>query len=198
MQINPVWLYGPLHPATVTSAAQPDWYLGWIEGALRIFPPWEVQAFGHTIPNPFFPGVLLPGLTFMVLYLWPFIEQRFTGDREPHNLLDRPRDRPVRTGIGTGAFTFYALLFMAASNDIVARMFGVSVLAITWVFRFAVIVLPPLIGLVVYRMMRALALSGAERFTEVPLSTFIRGRPISDGGRPSPRAGAGSERAEKR
>jgi ubiquinol-cytochrome c reductase cytochrome b subunit len=73
-QINPVWLYGPFEPAAVSTAAQPDWYLGWIEGALRVFPPWEVRAFGKTIANPFFPSVLLPGITFVLLYLWPFIE----------------------------------------------------------------------------------------------------------------------------
>jgi ubiquinol-cytochrome c reductase cytochrome b subunit len=176
-QINPVWIYGPLDPAAVTSAAQPDWYLGWIEGALRLAPAWEIRAFGHTIPNPFFPGVLLPGLTFLLLYLWPFIEQRFTGDREPHNLLQRPRERPVQTAIGAAALAFYGLLFLAASNDIAARMLGVSVFTITWVFRIAVIVLPPVVGFVVYRMLRTLASSGATTFMEVPLSTFIRGRP---------------------
>ncbi len=184
-QINPVWIYGPLDPAAVTSAAQPDWYLGWIEGALRLAPAWEIRAFGHTIPNPFFPGVLLPGLTFLLLYLWPFIEQRFTGDREPHNLLQRPRDRPVQTAIGAAALAFYGLLFLAASNDIAARMLGVSVFTITWVFRIAVIVLPPVVGFVVYRMLRTLASSGATTFMEVPLSTFIRGR-SAGAERPSP------------
>jgi ubiquinol-cytochrome c reductase cytochrome b subunit len=188
-QINPVWIYGPLDPAAVTSAAQPDWYLGWIEGALRLAPAWEIRAFGHTIPNPFFPGVLLPGLTFLLLYLWPFIEHRFTGDREPHNLLQRPRERPVQTAIGATALAFYGLLFLAASNDIAARMLGVSVFTITWVFRIAVIVLPPVVGFVVYRMLRTLASSGATTFMEVPLSTFIRGRPADAGRRARSRPG---------
>ena len=64
MQINPVWLYGPFEPQQVTSPAQPDWWMGWVEGALRLFPAWEIRAFGFEIPNPFFPAVLLPGITF--------------------------------------------------------------------------------------------------------------------------------------
>ena len=86
------------------------------------------------------------------------------------------------------------MLFLAASNDIAARMFNMSVFTITWVFRIAVIVLPPIAGLLVYRLMRGLALSGAERFMEVPLSTFLRGRPASDGDQSSPRGEPASRR----
>jgi ubiquinol-cytochrome c reductase cytochrome b subunit len=120
LQINPVWLYGPFTPAAVSSPAQPDWYLGWLEGALRIFPAWEIRALGHAIPNPFFPAVLLPTITFGLLYAWPFLEARLTGDREEHHLLDRARNHPVRTGIGAMALTFYTLLLLAGSNDILA------------------------------------------------------------------------------
>ena len=81
VQINPVWLYGPFEPHQVTSPAQPDWYLGWVEGALRLFPAWEIRAFGYEIPNPFYPAVLMPGLTFGALYAWPFLEARFLGHR---------------------------------------------------------------------------------------------------------------------
>src|SRR5690606_2962036 len=78
VQVNPVWAYGPFRPAQVPSPAQPDWWLGWLEGGLRIFPAWEVEAFGYELPNPFFPGVLVPGIVFTVLYLWPFLEARFS------------------------------------------------------------------------------------------------------------------------
>ncbi|MGI8426956.1 MAG: cytochrome bc1 complex cytochrome b subunit, partial [Actinomycetota bacterium] len=87
-QINPVWIFGPFDADKVSAGSQPDWYMGWIEGALRLMPPWEVRAFGHTIPNPFFPGVLFPGLIFTVLYMWPFLEARLTGDMAAHNLLN--------------------------------------------------------------------------------------------------------------
>ena len=102
VQINPVWLYGPFKPASVSTAAQPDWYVGWLEGALRLAPPWRLHIFGYTISEVFWPGILLPGITFGLLYLWPFLEARFTGDHLEHHLLDSPRDRPVRTAIGVG------------------------------------------------------------------------------------------------
>ena len=89
-QINPLWLYGPYRTGAVTTAAQPDWYMGWLEGALRVFPAWRIHLFSHTIPELFWPGVVLPGLTFAALYMWPFIEARLTHDHEPHELLDRP------------------------------------------------------------------------------------------------------------
>ena len=175
VQINPVWLYGPFRVQQVPSPAQPDWWLGWVEGALRIFPPWEIRAFGFEIPNPFFPAVLLPGITFMVLFAWPWLEKRLTGDNEPHNLLDRPRDQPFRTAVGTAGLTFYALLQLAASNDLIAQNLGVSVESVTWFFRVAVIALPPLVGWVTQRSMSRLKESGARRLVDVPGSTGAGG-----------------------
>lgn len=162
VQINPVWLYGPFRVQQVPSPAQPDWWLGWVEGALRIFPAWELRLFGWEVPNPFFPAVLLPGITFAVLFAWPWLEARFTGDREPHNLLDRPRDKPLRTAIGAGALAFYAILQLAASNDLVAQKFELSVETVTWFFRLAVLVVPPLAGWVTLRLMKRLKGSGAS------------------------------------
>ena len=172
-QINPIWLYGPFRPETVTSPAQPDWYLGWTEGALRIFPAWEIRFHGYVIANPFFPAVLLPGITFALLYLWPFIDARFGGDREPHHLLERPRDRPGRTAIGAAALTFYTVLFLAGSNDLIARWLAAPVTTITWVFRILVVVAPVLVGLAIYRSMQAYAHSGADRLSKVPLSSYV-------------------------
>jgi ubiquinol-cytochrome c reductase cytochrome b subunit len=162
-QINPIWIYGPFVADKVSSASQPDWYMGWLEGALRIMPGWEVRAFGFEIPNPFFPGVLLPGVTFLLLYLWPFLEQRLSRDRAPHNILDRPRDRPLRTALGASALTFYALLFLAGGTDVWAVFLQASVNAIVWTFRIAVLVLPPVAGLVTFRLCKELSRSGAGR-----------------------------------
>jgi ubiquinol-cytochrome c reductase cytochrome b subunit len=193
VQINPVWLYGPFRPEAVSSPGQPDWYLGWLEGALRIFPAWEIRAFGHSIPNLFFPAVVLPGFTFAMLYAWPFLEQRFTGDRAEHQLLDRPREHPVRTAIGAMTFTFYALLLIAGSNDIVAKMFLVPVNGVTWAMRILVVVLPLLVGGLFYWWLHALARSGAERPMHVPLEAFVAAyRPTAAGRRP----GAGREPVE--
>ena len=97
-QINAIWVTGPYRQADVSSASQPDWYMGWTEGGLRLMPPFEIRAFGFQIPNPFFPGVLLPTVVFGILYVWPFIEQRFSKTTGEHHLLFRPRDHPVHTG----------------------------------------------------------------------------------------------------
>jgi ubiquinol-cytochrome c reductase cytochrome b subunit len=171
-QINPVWLYGPYHASQVSSPAQPDWYMGWLEGALRMFPPWEVRAFGFELPNPFFPAVLLAGLTFMGLYLWPFLEAWATGDRSEHHLLERPRDHPFRSALGAATLSFYVVLFFAASNDLVAKWLKVRVTIITGIFQVAVFVVPAVVGLVTHRLLRALGRSGAPRFSEMPLTAL--------------------------
>jgi ubiquinol-cytochrome c reductase cytochrome b subunit len=195
LQINPVWLYGPFEAHQVPSPAQPDWYLGWVEGALRMFPPWETRALGFEIPNPFYPAVLLPGLTFMALYAWPFLEARFTGDYEPHNLLDRARDHPIRTALGAATLTFYTVMFLSASNDLIATWFALSVLAVTQVFRVLLFVLPPVAGYVVYRLMNALAASGVTRFSEMPLRALVQPSPGGPA-EPAPRpTGGPPERA---
>jgi ubiquinol-cytochrome c reductase cytochrome b subunit len=155
-QINPVWIWGPFEPAAVSAGSQPDWYVGWLEGSLRLFPAWETRAFGFEIPNPFYSGVVIPGITFAMLYAWPFLEARMTRDRAEHHLLDRPRDRPVRTSIGVAVLTFYVILFAAGGNDVLAARFDISVNAITWAFRIAVLTVPPLTGLLTYRLCREL------------------------------------------
>lgn len=163
VQINPIWLYGRYEPATVSVGAQPDWYMGWLEGALRLMPPWEIRALGHTIPNVFFPGALMPGLTFLALYTWPFLERRFTGDHREHHLLDRPRDRPVRTALGLATFTFYAVLFVAGSDDVVALRLHVSVNAMVVALRTLLFVLPVAVGLLSWKWCRDLAAGDEER-----------------------------------
>jgi ubiquinol-cytochrome c reductase cytochrome b subunit len=168
LQINPIWLYGPFVPEAVSSPAQPDWYLGWLEGALRIFPAWEPELFGFRLPNPFIPGIVLPTVTFGLLYAWPFLEARFTGDRAEHHLLDRPRDRPVRTAIGVGVLAFYAVLLLAGSNDILARFLGVPVGGVTIALRVLVFVLPLAAALIAHRVMRALRESGARGILDLP------------------------------
>ncbi|QXC61531.1 cytochrome b [Aquihabitans sp. G128] len=94
VQINPIWIYGPFDPAEVSAASQPDWYMGWLDGALRIMPGWEVRLFGFELPNPFFPAVLLAGATFGLLYAWPFLEARHARPRHP------PPRRPAPPAAG--------------------------------------------------------------------------------------------------
>jgi ubiquinol-cytochrome c reductase cytochrome b subunit len=156
-QINPIWAYGPFDPAEVSTASQPDWYMGWLDGALRIMPGWEIRAFGFEIPNPFFPGVLLAGVTFALLYAWPFLEARVTGDHAEHHILDRPRQRPVRTALGTATLSFYVICFLGAAADVLASTFGLSVNAILWTFRILVLAVPPIVAAMTYRLCKELS-----------------------------------------
>ncbi|MGH9127184.1 MAG: cytochrome bc1 complex cytochrome b subunit [Acidimicrobiales bacterium] len=150
-QINPIWLYGPYRTGAVSTAAQPDWYMGWLEGALRIFPPWRIHIFDHTIPEVFWPAVVLPTLTFGLLYLWPFIEAKVTGDHDDHELLDRPRHRPVRTAIGTGVLAFYVVLFFAGSQDIIAQHLELSITTVDYSFRVLIFVVPIVVAVIAWK-----------------------------------------------
>jgi ubiquinol-cytochrome c reductase cytochrome b subunit len=159
-QINPVWLYGPYDAAAVTAGSQPDWYIGWLEGALRLMPPLEVRAFGHTLPNPFFPGVLLPGILFNLMFVWPWLEARFSKDTEEHHLLDRPRDRPKRSAFGVGASVFYLVIFLAGGNDVLAQRFEINVNSMTHYLQLLLVVGPVLAYFVTYRVCKELRDSG--------------------------------------
>ena len=158
IQINPVWNYGPFDATAVSAPSQPDWYVGWLEGALRLFPPIEFTFLGVTIPSSFLPAVVMPGLAFTVIALWPFIEARVTKDRDEHHLLDRPSDVPVRTGVGTAGLLFFAILTLAGGNDVLALAFGLPVEAVTWSLRVGLLVVPPLGGYLAYRI--ALGMKG--------------------------------------
>ena len=118
VEINPIWLWGPYHTYTSTNGAQPDWYLGWLIGALRIVPGFDWVVDGYTVaPSPFWGGVLFPGLVFGFLYLWPALERRLTGDLAFHNLADRPRDAPARTAAGVAMVSMVMVVFLAGSSD---------------------------------------------------------------------------------
>jgi ubiquinol-cytochrome c reductase cytochrome b subunit len=158
VQINPIWQWGPYEPWQSTNGAQPDWYLGWLIGALRIMPPLEPRFAGHTwIANPFFGGLLFPTFCFALLYVWPWLEQRFlTRDLRRHDLLDRPRDNPLRTAIGSAFFAWICLVFIAGAADRVFVAIGISYAGQVWAFRIAMILVPPVVGAIAYRICREL------------------------------------------
>jgi len=141
-QINPIWVYGPFRPANVSTLSQPDWYMGWLEGAMRLMPPWEIRAFGFELPNPFFPGVLIPGVTFGMLLAWPFLEARFSGDHAEHHVLDRPRDRPLRTALGVATLAFYTVLGLGGASDALSTLFDISLNRLIWTLRVLLFVVP--------------------------------------------------------
>jgi ubiquinol-cytochrome c reductase cytochrome b subunit len=154
-QINPVWLFGPYKAAVVSVASQPDWYVLFLEGSTRLFPAWELRfsLFGEhfTLPPMFWPAVVLPGVITFLMLGYPFIESRVTRDRRLHNLLQRPRDVPVRTALGAMAVTFFVVLTISGANDVIAGTFDVSLNATTWAGRIGIIVLPPIVYWVTYR-----------------------------------------------
>ena len=142
-QINPVWLYGPYTPLAISSASQPDFYMGILEGSLRMMPSWEINFLGHTLSlSVLIPGLLPLGIIFTGAALWPFFEQWATGDKGFHNINDRPRNAPVRTGIGVAAILFYVVLLIEGANDVVAYQFHIPLYTVTWISRVAVFVLP--------------------------------------------------------
>lgn len=166
-QINPVWAYGPYRPDLVSFGSQPDWYVGFLEGSLRLMPPFETAVAGHTVMwNVLVPAVVLPGVLFVVLYAYPFFERWVTGDHGEHHLCDRPRDKPVRTGLGVAAICFYAVLLLAGGNDILAHEFRVSLNLLTWVFRISLVLLPPIALMVTKRVCLALQERERERLAE--------------------------------
>ena len=143
VQINPIWQWGPYHVSQATNGAQPDWYLGWLIGALRLVPNFDVTIGHYTlVPNPFWGGAAFPMVVFGVLYLWPWLERRVTGDYAFHNLLDRPRDTPWRTAIGVAFFTWIFIVFVAGASDRLFVLFDLSYAGQIWVYRVLVWVLP--------------------------------------------------------
>ena len=142
-QINPIWQFGPYTASRISYAVQPDWYMGWLDGALRIFPSWEFTGFGHTIPfEVLIPAVIFPGIVFNLAYAWPLIERKFTGDNALHHLLDRPRNRPKRTAAGARCSRFMGMFFIASSTDVLANFFHVSLNTVLLVMRILVIAVP--------------------------------------------------------
>jgi ubiquinol-cytochrome c reductase cytochrome b subunit len=181
LQINPIWAYGPFDPTRISAPSQPDWYVGWLDGALRLFPPIEFTLLGVTIPKPFLAGVLVPGIAFGILTLWPFIEARVRGDHDEHHLLDRPRDAPMRTAVGVAALTFFVILTLAAGNDVAAIVLRIPLEATTTILRVAVMVVPIVAAIVTHRI--CVELARRERATAgAPPPSIVRLRRTAEGG----------------
>jgi quinol---cytochrome-c reductase cytochrome b subunit len=191
-QVNPIWQFGPYEPYKISYAVQPDWYMGWLDGALRIMPAWEFAGWGHTIPfQVFLPTILFPGITFTLFWIWPFVAAKISGDRAEHQLLDRPRDRPKHTAVGAAALAFYFTLFCASSTDVLANFLRVSLNSVLWFFRFAVIIVPIVVGLVTWRICVELAEvpGGGKRKRANVITRSVEGK--YESARSEPRPGDG-------
>ncbi|MFZ0122532.1 MAG: cytochrome bc complex cytochrome b subunit [Pseudonocardiaceae bacterium] len=160
-QINPIWNFGPYNPAQVSAASQPDWYVGWLDGSTRLWPAWEIYLGHYMIPASFWPTMVIPAVMFALAFGYPSIERKLTKDNASHNLLQRPRDVPVRTGLGMMAASFMFVLLLSGGNDVIAYTFDISLNATTWAGRIGLLLLPPSAYYVTYRI--CLGLQRADR-----------------------------------
>ena len=179
IQINPIWQWGPYHPYLSENGAQPDWYIGWLIGALRLMPNFEPTIGSHTIiPNPFWGGALFPLVVFGVMFAWPAVERRLTGDRRRHDLLDRPRDRPLRTAVGAGFLSWVVIVFAVGSTDRLFFRLHISYTGQIHFWRIGVWVLPIVVFYLTRAACRSLAQSGTHPLRAWQ-GTIVRRRPDS-------------------
>jgi len=170
--INPIWNYGPYDPSPVSAGTQPDWYIGWVDGALRLMPGW---LFGipmeWNIPLPWgvntlslnvlLPALVPAGIVFTLLFTYPWIERWVTRDDREHHVLDRPRNAPTRTAIGVAGVVFYCVMWAAASSDLIATHFHVALNDVTYWLR-ALFFLGPILAFIITKRI-ALALQRKDR-----------------------------------
>ncbi|NTW42600.1 MAG: ubiquinol-cytochrome c reductase cytochrome b subunit, partial [Cellulomonadaceae bacterium] len=144
MTINPVWSYGPYDPSPVSAGSQPDWYMLFLDGALRLMPGvTEYVIGGYTLSlNLLIPAMVVPGVLFTLLAAYPFIEAYATGDKREHHVLDRPRNAPFRTALGVSILVAFFVLIVAGSNDVIATHFHLSINDITRTLRILLFVAP--------------------------------------------------------
>ncbi|MDK8510216.1 cytochrome bc complex cytochrome b subunit [Corynebacterium bovis] len=203
-QINSIWNLGPYNPSQVSAGSQPDIYMLWTDGAARVMPAWELYLGNYTVPAVFWVAVML-GILVALLFAYPFIEAKLTGDNAHHNLLQRPRDVPVRTSLGVMALVFYALLTISGGNDLFALHFQISLNAMTWVGRIGLILLPPAAYFITYRLCLGLQRSDREvlehgietgTIRQLPSGGFIEVHqplgPVDEHGHPIPLPYAGA------
>ncbi|HEX8348082.1 MAG TPA: ubiquinol-cytochrome c reductase cytochrome b subunit [Actinoplanes sp.] len=165
-QINPIWIFGPYRAAEVSSASQPDWYVMFMDGLVRLMPAWEITlpiGQGYVIPPLFWPAVVGLGALITIPIFYPFIEARWMKDKASHHLLQRPRDAPERSGVGAMALSFYLIATISGGNDVIADKFHISLNAMTWAGRIGLLVVPPL----AYYLTRRLCLGLQQHDREV-------------------------------
>lgn len=153
-QINPIWNLGPYNPSQVSAGVQPDFYMGFLDGMVRIWPNWEIRnLFGHyMVPAVFFPAIMGATVLMILVIAYPWIEKAFTKDTAMHNLLQRPRDVPVRTALGVAFITFYLVNLINGANDLFAFKLDISLNVMTWTGRVLSIIGPVIAYVVTYRL----------------------------------------------
>lgn len=175
VQVDPIWDYGPYNPIAVIPGAQPDWYLGWIEGAMRLFPSVNLH-FGHwlIVPEIFFPAVLMPGLLFVLLYAYPFLERLFRPSDKAHNVLVLPYQQPFNTAFGSAILMFLLVLLVAGADDVLAMATGSSVVTIRFLLRILVFAAPAVTAVLVYAICVTM-----RRRRSIPLTAEVPEKPLT-------------------
>jgi ubiquinol-cytochrome c reductase cytochrome b subunit len=180
-QINPVWLYGPYSPAAISADSQPDFYMGFLEGTLRIFPNWTWDLWGHTVAvNVLVPTILPLALLFGLAAFWPFLERWIIGDRSEHHVNDRPRNAATRTAIGVAAITFYGVFWLEGANDLIATHLQVSLYLLTEIARYAVFLAPMAAYLITKRICLGLQRRDLDLLQHGVETGIIRQRPSGE------------------
>tara|TARA_Y100000814_G_scaffold57625_1_gene35752 strand:+ start:11215 stop:12840 length:1626 start_codon:yes stop_codon:yes gene_type:complete len=171
--INPIWNYGPYDPSPVSAGTQPDWYIGFADGALRLVPPgWEFVIFGFTLSLNILVPVLVMVVFIVLVMLYPFFEAWVTGDKREHHITQRPRNAPTRTAIGAAGVTFYAVMWAAASSDLIATHFKLSIESVTYALQ-ALLILGPIVA---YIVTKRICLGLQKKDREIALHGFESGR----------------------
>lgn len=171
--INPIWNYGPYDPSPVSAGTQPDWYIGFADGMLRLIPPHlETEIFGFTVTWYILIPLVVLVLFLVLVALYPFIEAFITGDKREHHMADRPRNAPTRTAIGAAGVTFYAVMWAAASSDLIATHFRLSIEGVTHTLQVTLILGP----IVAYLVTKRIALALQKKDREIALHGFESGR----------------------
>ena len=173
VSINPVWVYGPYDPSPISAGTQPDWYIGFADGMLRLIPPgWEFELWGGTYSLNILVPIVVLVLFLVIVALYPFIEAWVTGDKREHHIADRPRNAPTRTAIGAAGVTFYAVMWAAASSDIMATHFRLAVEHVTYALQ-ALLILGPIIA---YFVTKRICIALQKKDREILLHGYESGR----------------------
>jgi ubiquinol-cytochrome c reductase cytochrome b subunit len=179
--INPIWLYGPYDPSPVSAGTQPDWYIGFADGALRLMPGWlggpggvpmEFTILNTTYSLNILIPVVLLGLYLVAVMVYPFLEAWVTGDRREHHIADRPRNMPTRTAIGAAGATFYFVLFAGASSDLVATHFQLSIESVITILQFSLFLAP----VAAYFITKRICLALMKKDRQIVLHGYESGR----------------------
>jgi ubiquinol-cytochrome c reductase cytochrome b subunit len=179
-QINPIWEYGPYNPFDVTAPAQPDWYIGWLDGALRLGGAWDFSLpGGFVVSELFWPAILFPAVSIGLITLWPWVEPLASGDRAEHHILERPRDVPFRTATGMYGLVMFFILFLEGGNDVIGVLLGVPVEAITRILQAGFVILPFAAWVLTYRI--CLNLQEAELHPADPVAGVRLNRTAAGG-----------------